>query len=274
MNFDSILQLEKASLPGEPVAATGNIPFRGIRILVRVLREIVFPQACCLCGHWTSNPGAVPLCLACRDRVLPRPEPICPVCGVTVPGSLDAAGYLCSTCRSGATPWDILRSWAPYEGDWRRLVRAYKFRGYKRLARFFAECLTDLLRTDFATFSPDALVPIPLHPQRIQRHGFDPPGLLAEALSAQVGLPVRRLLIRRRPTHPQTGLSLASRRRNLAGAFALCPGGETSAAARPILVDDVITTGTTLRAALEVLRQCPSVQRVGGLAVARTPRYF
>lgn len=150
------------------------------------------------------------------------------------------------------------------------MVRAYKFGRRKPLAVFFAELLGELVRRELSSPENVTLVPIPLHPQRVRQHGFHPPLELAKHLGDILGLRVEAALVRLRPTPPQTGMSLPERRRNLAGAFgmrdAACPGPE-----KVLLVDDVVTTGTTVATAAWVLRAAGS-RWVGAVAVAGTPR--
>jgi ComF family protein len=113
------------------------------------------------------------------------------------------------------------------------------------------------------------LVPIPLHAVRRRERGFNQAELLAAALSARVGLPVRPLLRRRSPTARQVGLTAAERRRNVSGAFDVPSGLASSCRNRClILVDDVLTTGATLDAAARALARA-GADPVLGLTAAR-----
>jgi ComF family protein len=115
--------------------------------------------------------------------------------------------------------------------------------------------------------APDLVVPVPLHPRRLRRRGFNPAALLARPLARRSGAACdARALRRLRDTPSQTGLGRRERRRNLRGAFA---------AARPLpacvwLVDDVVTTGATLAAAAAALRRA-GARRVVGVCAAWTP---
>jgi ComF family protein len=101
------------------------------------------------------------------------------------------------------------------------------------------------------------LVPVPLHPMRLLSRRYNQSGELARALGALTGLPVDAALVgRRKRTRRQVGLSADARQRNVAGAFAPHPGAlERLRGRRAIIVDDVITTGATVKAVTRALRQ-------------------
>jgi ComF family protein len=108
--------------------------------------------------------------------------------------------------------------------------------------------------------APDLVAPVPLHPRRLRERGFSPAALLARALAREARVPVApTLLARVRDTRSQTELSRAERRRNVAGAFV----PRTAAPARVWLVDDVVTTGSTLAEAARALRRAGAREIVG-----------
>ncbi|HEX8067326.1 MAG TPA: hypothetical protein VF520_12475 [Thermoleophilaceae bacterium] len=219
--------------------------------------------------------------------------PLCAACG----GRAGAAEPLCGPCRR-ALRWlgpAVVRAagvpvWAPvaYEGPARELVRALKFRGARGAARVMgaqiaANAPPGLLDANAppgllaATAPPDgraaprgetALVPVPLHPRRRRRRGFNQAALLAAAVSSASGLPVADVLERSGAATTQVGRGRADR---LAG-----PPGELRARAgaavpaRAILVDDVVTTGGTLAACAAALRAAGAIG-VAAVAYARTP---
>jgi predicted amidophosphoribosyltransferase len=116
----------------------------------------------------------------------------------------------------------------------------------------------------------DGLVPVPLHRTRLSQRGFNQSEELARVIGAATGLPVVPMLVRTKVTAPQVTLSQADRARNVAGAFALHADWVPGRGNRYLLIDDVRTSGATLGACADVLRQVPGVS-VGALtfAVAR-----
>jgi predicted amidophosphoribosyltransferase len=158
-----------------------------------------------------------------------------------------------------------VRAWAPvaYEGPGRDLVRALKFRGALALgdemaALAVASAPRELLR--------GVLVPVPLHPVRLRRRGFNQAAVLAEAIARRTALPVSDCLRRRGPGPPQVGRGRGARLAGPAGSIE----PRAPAPATAVLVDDVVTTGATLAACAAALREA-GAKEVAALAFARTP---
>ena len=119
-----------------------------------------------------------------------------------------------------------------------------------------------------AAASVDAVVPVPLHPARLAERGFNQAEVLAAPCARAWARPlVTGALVRTRPTRPQTELDAAERGANVAGAFAVRRPAAL-AGLRVLLIDDVLTTGATARAAAPALREVGAAA-VGVLVVAR-----
>ncbi|RMG30610.1 MAG: ComF family protein [Gammaproteobacteria bacterium] len=152
---------------------------------------------------------------------------------------------MCGPCLQCPPPFDRVRAPLAWRRPVDRLVHALKF--HERLE--LAAPLAALWRPGPL---PDALVPVPLHPARLRERGYNQAALLARAAGRRWGVPVLEPCIRTRPTPPQHRLDAAARRRNLDGAFACAP--LPAGCRRLALVDDVMTTGTTLRVLARALR--------------------
>jgi ComF family protein len=196
---------------------------------------------------------APPLCWGCRGPARGR-EP------------------LCASCRRAlhwldSEPVRIagLDVWAPlaYEGPARELVRALKYRGAEALAAGMA---AQMAATVPPTFAGGSLVPVPLHPSRLRRRGFNQAELLARGLAPRTGLELTPCLERRRSQAPQAGRGRAERVGGSAGVHV--PGGR-GVPRRALLVDDVVTTGATAAACARALGAAGSTD-IRVMAYART----
>jgi ComF family protein len=203
-----------------------------------------------------------PLCWGCGG-VARRREPLCAGC----------RGLL---RRLAAEPVLLsgVRVWAPvaYSGPARDLVRALKFRG--------ATAVADAMAAQIAANAPEgllgaagaegacprpALVPVPLHPRRLRRRGYNQAALIADALARRAGIELADCLARTGSAATQVGRDRAERRAGPAGSVELrAPLPE-----RAVLVDDVATTGATLAACAAALRAAGAIE-VSALAFART----
>ena len=193
-----------------------------------------------------------PTCVSC-SRVLDAPtqSPVCDTCWARI-GRFAAPGPDLGPFSSALSH---VRAIGPFEDVLRDIVHGLKFQGRRTLARrlgpLLREAAGDLLD------AADAAVPIPLHPWRQWRRGYNQ----AELLAATLHRPIWHVLRRRRATPPQTALDRHTRQANVRHAFALggrMPGAEDRARRQVegrtlVLVDDVLTTGATLEACARVL---------------------
>lgn len=249
--------------------------------LAQGLLDLVFPPRCVGCGAR----GAI-FCAACQAQVQSPLDPLCACCGLPLHGvaaaTLGAAPtsalVRCPDCVSGRGPVALagLRMAAFHEGSVRKAIHALKYNGQRRAARPLGDVLVaayERYRRD--GMAADLIIPLPLHIERERARGYNQATLLARRLAMRLRLPMRAdLLIRQRATPPQVGLRWGERRANVAGAFALAGPHATAllAGKRILLVDDVVTTGSTLDAAAEALLAAGPAS-IWGLAVARPARH-
>lgn len=184
----------------------------------------------------------------------------CPTCAQPLP-----ADGLCPACQREPATLDAV--WAPFAYTWplNGMLLQYKNGGHPQLARPLARLLADHLDPD-AMRGVDRVIPVPLHDHRLAERGFNQSEHLARVLCRSHGLVLDRRSARRViATRSQQGLSRQARRRNLRGAFAV--DGDLEGG-RVLLLDDVMTTGTTLNALAAAVRRAGAVW-VGAVALAR-----
>jgi len=153
-----------------------------------------------------------------------------------------------------------------YAGTGEQLIRRYKFDS--RLDALAV--LLEPLQRRLQALPPGPLVPVPRHPSRVRQQAADPVHRLARALARRSGRELcDRVLWRARPAPPQSGLGAAERTRNVLGSFAARAGALRGR--EVLLLDDVTTTGATLREAARTLREQAGARRVHRAALAGTP---
>lgn len=200
-------------------------------------------------------------------RPWPRLErPFCERCAEPYPRPVEAS-FVCANC--GERDWSLSRLRATYreQGSVREAILAFKYRRQFHLRPWLGRWLEDGFREYYAGESWDALVPVPLHPDRRRRRGFNQSAEIARWLGQRAGLPVVEALRRVKATVPQARLSRVERLRNLRGSLALA-GGFDPRGRRLLICDDVFTTGATADACARVLRRS-GAEEVAALTVAR-----
>lgn len=217
------------------------------------------PSQCRVCRAWPART----LCDTCVGRFA-QPVPRCRTCALPVPAGV----VRCGACLTAPPPLDQCLAAVGYAWPWSTCVAAFKFGGQPGLAPALAMLMRSAPWAEPALEQADALLPMPLSPERLAERGYNQSALLARAIAPDkfdAGL-----LLRIRHTAPQSALDRADRLRNVRGAFAAEPlRAPWLAGRRVLLVDDVMTSGASLHAAALALRQAGAAE-VGALVFART----
>ncbi len=232
----------------------------------QALARFLLPSRCVLCAADASDDPAS-LCAGCRGDLQVN-QPACPRCAEP----LVQIEPLCGRCLKHEPPFQAsFVAWRyawPLDG----LIARFKFRGDlaagRSLSRLFVEQAGehDVDRDGW-------LVPVPLHRQRLRSRGYDQALELARDIGSDLQLPViANLLTRTRATEAQSDLDLRQRRRNVRDAFAVDERTLAKLTERPplILLDDVMTTGSTVAACARVLQEA-GFSRIRVWAIARAP---
>ncbi len=226
------------------------------------LLQLIYPSTCILCGA----PGRpdMDLCTGCFEG-LPWNRHHCPRCALPLPAT-QPPGLLCGPCQNKPPPFTLCRTAFRYEGPLPALISGLKFHQRLQLARVLGQCLALTIQRQRQT-PPQLLIPVPLHPRRLRERGYNQAAEIARQAGRDLAIPIdESSCLRIRSTAPQAGLEKTQRRRNVRGVFAV---RRLPAAKHVAIVDDVVTTGSTVNELTKVLLKA-GVQRVDILAVART----
>jgi len=239
-----------------------------LRRTVRSTIDALLPPQCLACGALVADPRT--LCSKCWAGVEFIVPPLCVCCGL--PFEIDAnADSRCAACLARPPSWRQARAVFRYGEHSRRLVLAFKHGDRTDAAPAYAAWMR---RAAVDLSDPEALVvPVPLHRWRLLMRRYNQAALLAQAFAAASGQTYAPdLLLRQRATPSQARLSANERRRNVAGAFALNPAWRERLQGKTVLlIDDVLTTGSTIEACTRVLLR-RGARAVDVLTLARVVR--
>jgi len=228
----------------------------------RVLARALFPANCVLCGG--AGDDDIDLCHGCAAD-LSRNEPACPVCAEPL-ADANSGSRICGACLHD--PPSFRSSLVPFRYAYPldHLVRGLKFRNELVCGRVLGQMFARSVLAR-AEPMPEAIVPVPLARRRYRQRGYNQASELALAIRRATGVAVvSDVAIRQRETAEQAGLDRKARRRNVTGAFATVAPLRVRHVA---ILDDVVTTGSTVRELAAVLRDA-GAEQVEVWAIART----
>lgn len=215
--------------------------------------DILFPPLCHLCKAFIPDAGEIHLCADCLAQTAPISSPLCPVCGAPfmTDGGID---HLCSACSAFHPHFTAAQAAMVFDGTVRELIHRFKYDRKVQLRRPLGLIAAGHLGSFRADHSPDLIIPVPLHARRLKERGFNQALLLGEVIARRWGVPLSRSNLRRvRWTAPQITLSAAERADNVRNAFAVKHPSALKGK-RIMLLDDVYTTGSTVRECAKTLK--------------------
>ncbi len=224
--------------------------------------DFFLPRFCLFCQTPLANDEDT-ICSTCRGRMPLINSPVCQVCGAPFqsPAGNDR---LCQACQMHPPPFVQARAAAWYENPVHEAIHRLKYQRQMLYSRPLQSLLTAGAGAEMAA-AADCIVPVPLHPRRLRQRGFNQALILARAFPPEKV--AYDLLVRLRWTEPQVNLSGRQRQDNIRGAFAV-RRPEDIEGRTFLLIDDVYTTGATVRECAKVLMQAGAA-RVAVLTVAR-----
>lgn len=189
----------------------------------------------------------------------PLTQELCDVCGEGLPGMPHPAGLqTCSACQEARPSFARATAYGAYDSELRELIHLFKYDGVFPAATALGKMLAEAIEKLELEDGPVALVPVPLYPGKRRQRGFNQSELIARAALKVLRNPNIHLqtdvLVRERDTVSQIGLTRPQRMENIRGAFRVVHPSRV-AGQKILLVDDVLTTGTTASECARVLRK-------------------
>lgn len=218
--------------------------------LVHGLVQLLYPGACLVCGASTDSTR---FCPSCQDGLTNDPHPSCPRCAGTVGPFVTLEGG-CTSCRQHSYAFERVIRLGPYAGVLRDVILRMKHRPGETLAEAVGELWAATAEARLQGLEAQVVIPVPLFWRRRLSRGFNQSSALARMLAYRLHLPCRpRLLLRTRHTPSQTRQTASARPANVRQAFHASAHKEL-AGKRVLLIDDVLTTGSTAHEAARALR--------------------
>ena len=279
---------------GQTIPLTPDVPLSQTsvwRAVVRVLRSpadglccALFPCVCAVCGGSVLRLTRVPICDFCCAQLPPQSGILCACCGedlgiatLSISRLPEWEPQLCQPCRLAPPAFVQAVAYGAYQGQLRSLVHLLKYDRMQPIAGRLGFLLADIVEP-FSGSSPMLVIPVPMHPQKQRKRGFNHAELLARTAIAEMRRRhpqwrlnlATRLLKRVRVTASQAGLTTHQRRENLRGAFFVSDPARV-AGKDVLLIDDIYTTGATARACSRMLKSAGAAS-VRVATVARAQR--
>jgi len=214
--------------------------------------SLLYPPGCTICAK--SIRAGEYLCDQCETKAVRIVAPFCQKCSEPFEGSITNT-FACANCAHRTIYFDAAVAAYRGRGIVRQIIHEFKYGRQIYLRHLVGRWLNSALDDERLRQSHfDVIVPVPLHPTRRRERGFNQASLLAELLSAQTSIPAKPLLERTRYTTTQTALDRSERMENLHNAFRLRKNADVRGL-RVLLVDDVLTTGSTLNECARILKR-------------------
>src|SRR5438477_1640815 len=232
---------------------------------VRAIASLFYPPNCGACGAAISS--SEHLCPSCHDKAQRILAPLCAKCSEPFAGAIEGE-FTCANCANRTLGFDAAVSAYRSRGVVRFIVLQFKYNRQLHLRHPIAEWLQEAMNdARLCQRHFDLVIPVPLHPARRRERGFNQAELLAKILAQKINVPLGRALERIRYTTTQTAFDRVERMENLRGAFHLRKKIGVRGL-HVLLVDDILTTGSTLSECARVLREA-GAQSVYAVTAAR-----
>jgi len=233
-------------------------------LLAKSFIDLVYPRRCANCGRDTDVSNDLCLCEPCAGDIKRNPRPHCKTCGRPV----DRAGSVCSECRK--TRFHFTRAYSAYiyDGAMKEVIHLFKYKSRISLSEHLGMLMIESLREEPDMLKGiDIITAVPLDNRRLRERGFNQSKVLAARIAKEFVIPLSDILEKTVRTRHQNELSRDERLQNLTGAFMVRRGAAVQDF-RILLIDDVMTTGSTLNECSKTLIEA-GAKEVRCLTLAR-----
>lgn len=231
------------------------------------LADIIFPSRCVICGIVLYNNEKIRICPECLFRISFVKTPICSCCGLPFV-NYKGADHLCGECISSKQYFSILRSVGEFKQPLMDVIHRFKYKGEISVGETLGRLMAKFEYHSFSLEEYSLILPVPLHRKRLKERGFNQSVILAREVAKRNSIPLDfRTLKRTVHTKPQTGLGKKQRSTNVKGSFIITDKGKIDGE-RIVLIDDVYTTGSTVRECARILLE-NGAEKVAVLTLAR-----
>lgn len=237
--------------------------------MIGFIADLLWPRICPICNNVCDRKGHH-ICTDCLMRLPHIPVVgLCRQCGRDIPSQ--RFEFLCDDCSCHHPSFDRAVSALRFEGDARKLIHAFKFDEKIYLRNDLVDILESAVRLRFKLDAIDCVSSVPLAWLRRWTRGYNQCELLASELARRLNLPYKSLLRRVGNPRQQGKLNEEARRKNVVGSFALARFADLSKISTVLLIDDIMTTGSTLSEAARILKS-GGVKNVYAASLARSIR--
>ena len=239
----------------------------GTESVLAGLIDLIFPPKCIECGALVTSDTAVPICEECFAEITFIESPLCLCCGL--PFKAETAGdHLCGECITSKQYFSLARAVGIYDKVLLEAVHRFKYNRNITTGRALGKLMAGHAFPLFDPWRYNLIVPVPLHPKRLRQRGFNQAVILAKELANKYAFELALNFLQRSiDTLPQFNLGRAERHSNVKGAFSVFRQARIDGR-NIILVDDIFTTGNTVRECARVLLEA-GAKEVAVLTLAR-----
>lgn len=225
-----------------------------MKILYKAINYI-FPFRCSSCSNLTDSSDGI--CASCWPKFNFITKPYCAICCEKFQVNLGEE-LICGRCISHKPKVDMMRSLLEFSSETKKIIHKFKYNDKTSLGRFFAKLLHNRFKQELK--DADLIIPVPMHKLKRIFRNYNPPQILANELAKQMDkkmLP--ELLIKKKMTKSQVGLTRMQRAKNLSGSFEVNKKFDITGKVI-LLVDDVLTTGATSNECSKILKKAGAMR--------------